>query len=112
ALISDEDVGKHFERYEPIFHEVIARLLQGMQQIIPAGANEIIFTTFSQLVQMAFEAGLKRAMVVLATRPITFAQAREIARDAAKANPPSYYTGDDFEPHPWVIAAIMKARAA
>lgn len=32
-----------------------------------------------------------------------------IACAAAKANPPSYYTGEDFEPHAWVVDAIMTA---
>lgn len=34
--------------------------------------------------------------------------ARQIAKRAARANPPSYYT-EDFEPHEWVIEAVMEA---
>lgn len=34
-------------------------------------------------------------------------QAVEIAKRQAKAHQPSYYTGDDFEPHEQVIQAIL-----
>lgn len=36
-------------------------------------------------------------------------QAIEIAKRAAKAFPPSYYTGEDFEPHEWVVVAVADA---
>lgn len=32
-----------------------------------------------------------------------------IAQKAAKAMPPSYYTGDCFVPHDWVVLAILNA---
>lgn len=32
-----------------------------------------------------------------------------IAQRAAKAMPPSYYTGDYFVPHDWVVLAVLKA---
>jgi hypothetical protein len=38
-------------------------------------------------------------------------QAIEIARECAKAKPQSYYA-EPFEPHEWVIDAIMRAASA
>lgn len=35
-------------------------------------------------------------------------EAIEIAKAAAKQNPPSYYA-EPFEPHPWVVDAIQMA---
>lgn len=32
-----------------------------------------------------------------------------IAQNAAKVIPPSYYTGDYFAPHEWVVLAVLKA---
>jgi hypothetical protein len=40
---------------------------------------------------------------------LTYEEAREIAFRAAKAFRPSYFTGDDFEPHPWVVHAVISA---
>jgi hypothetical protein len=40
---------------------------------------------------------------------LTYEEAREIAFRAAKAFRPSYFTGNDFEPHPWVVHAIISA---
>ncbi|MBK5203885.1 MAG: hypothetical protein JJD98_00300 [Polaromonas sp.] len=38
---------------------------------------------------------------------LTYEDARKIAFQAAKAFKPSYFTGDDFEPHPWVVHAVI-----
>jgi hypothetical protein len=40
-------------------------------------------------------------------RQLTYEEAREIAFRAAKAFRPSYFTGDDFEPHQWVVHAVI-----
>lgn len=36
-------------------------------------------------------------------------QAVRAAKASAKQHQPSYYTGDDFEPHLWVVEAIAFA---
>jgi ABC-type amino acid transport substrate-binding protein len=33
----------------------------------------------------------------------------ETAKAGAKKWPPGYYTGDDFEPHLWVVGSICEA---
>lgn len=42
---------------------------------------------------------------------MTREQAILIARECASAQPESYYNGPNFEPHEWVITAIMTAGA-
>jgi hypothetical protein len=42
------------------------------------------------------------------TKPLTREQAVEFAREAAKAKPQSYYA-EPFEPHEWVVDAILAA---
>lgn len=46
--------------------------------------------------------------IVATTKPLTHEQAVEIARAAAKANRPSYYA-EPFEPHGWVVDAVLAA---
>jgi len=41
---------------------------------------------------------------------MTRQEAIEIARECAKAKPQSYYT-EPFQPHEWVVDAIMRAAA-
>lgn len=51
----------------------------------------------------------ERVRRVRAEKPLTRDEAREIAFRAAKAHHPEYFTGDDFEPHAWVIEACVMA---
>jgi hypothetical protein len=39
---------------------------------------------------------------------MTYEEAVELARKHAKANPQSYYA-EPFQPHEWVISAILEA---
>lgn len=42
---------------------------------------------------------------------LTREQAIEIARESARARPPSYYS-EPFTPHDWVVDAVMRAANA
>ncbi len=98
GLISDEDARETYKNYEPIFSRVIERLTRDAQPIVR--------TTMLELAQLIFETGLKRG-ILQARTPLTFDEALAIARRAALEHDPDYH-GEQI--HPWVVAAVAKAR--